>query len=460
MQRRDLLRALPLVLVSRVPVVRATEPDPWDVVIVGAGGAGLSAAVSAAQAGGRRILILEKAPMAGGHTIISAGTVTVAVGDDPHPVDALTRDIIRAGGRADLAETFARNAGDAVQWLGDMGVSWEPTLFQAVGSGERRNLSTGSHRGGFDIIQAFYLQARRLGVSTLFRTRAVAILTKDGRVSGVRAETPNGQMVFQTRSVILATGGFGANQAMRRRWDPRIPSEARTTADPLGLTPDGADGDGILLGKALGAQLVDMESIECIPYAGGRVLDYVGAEIWLNAEGDRFVNEETTFDTIAEAMRMQTGGMMWTVTDSRSRKGANFGTKLANGIVHKADSLAELSRATGISLSKLTLTINAYNRMATSGIDSQFGRKTFTQTISTPPFYYGIERLSVHITMGGLLIDAQARALDHHDRPIPGLYAAGETTGGLHGHRRMGGNALTEAIVFGRIAGRSAAEAR
>lgn len=183
----------------------------------------------------------------------------------------------------------------------------------------------------------------------------------------------------------------------------------------------------------------------------------MGAEIWLNAEGDRFVSEEATFDKIAEAMREQTGSMMWTITDSQSRKGANFGTKLANGIVRQADSLSQLSRATGISLEKLSYTLNAYNRSATTGKDPRFGRTTFTQTIDVPPYYYGIEKLSVHITMGGILIDTNARVLDAAENPIPGLFAAGETTGGLHGRRRMGGNALTEVLVFGRIAGQSAA---
>ncbi len=459
MKRRHLIQALPLAFLPLSHVAQSASTDLWDVLIVGAGGAGLSAAVAAAEAGAQHILVIEKAPIAGGHTVLSAGTVTVTASDeyDPDQTHTLIRDLVRAGGREALAETFAMNATDAVQWLGEMGVAWEPKLFQAVGSGVRRNLSTGSHRGGFDIIQALSLRARDLGVKVQFETKATSLITHNGRVTGVRTQTPQGEKTFSARGVILATGGFGANKTMRRQWDPRITENVGTTADVLGLTPDGAKGDGILLGQAVGAKLVDMDAIECIPYAGGRVLDYVGAEIWLNAEGDRFVSEEATFDKIAEAMREQTGSMMWTITDSQSRKGANFGTKLANGIVRQADSLSALSQATGISLEKLSYTLNAYNRSATTGKDRRFGRTTFTQTIDVPPYYYGIEKLSVHITMGGLLIDTDARALDGAENPIPGLFAAGETTGGLHGRRRMGGNALTEVLVFGRIAGQSAA---
>lgn len=395
----------------------------------------------------------------GGHTVISAGTVTIATGGET-PVEDLARDIIEAGGRPELARTLAENAGAAVQWLGSMGVAWEPRLFRAVGSGmsARRNLSTGSQRGGWDMIQALSERARTLGAKTLFETRACRLLLENGRVVGVAARTASGdEVLLYARAVVLATGGFSGNHELRSRFAPRLDSSYGTTADTFGLTPDLARGDGILMGEAARAQLVDMDAVECIPYAGGRVLDYAGAEVWINAEGDRFVNEEATFDVIAAAMQEQTGGFMWTITDAKSQKGANFGSKLSAGLVREARSLTALAHDIGISIERLSFTMNSYNRMVAQGKDPRFGRTTFLQTIDTPPFYYGIERLCVHITMGGLLIDADARVLDRMNDPVPGLFAAGETTGGVHGRKRLGGNALTDAFVFGRIAGAGAA---
>ena len=308
------------------------------------------------------------------------------------------------------------------------------------------------------MIQALSERARTLGAKTLFETRACRLLLENGRVGGVAARTASGDEVLRyARAVVLATGGFSGNHELRSRFAPRLDSSYGTTADTFGLTPDLARGDGILMGEAAGAQLVDMDAVECIPYAGGRVLDYAGAEVWINAEGDRFVNEEATFDVIAAAMQEQTGGFMWTITDAKSQKGANFGSKLSAGLVREARSLTALAHDIGISIERLSFTMNSYNRMVALGKDPRFGRTTFLQTIDTPPFYYGIERLCVHITMGGLLIDADARVLDRMNAPVPGLFAAGETTGGVHGRKRHGGNALTDAFVFGRIAGAGAA---
>lgn len=457
MQRRDFLG---LTLFSAaLSSVRASEEPAWDVIIAGAGGAGLAAAVSAAEAGARRIIVFEKAAVVGGHTILASGSVSVAAGSRGDPAADMAAEIVASGGEPALAETLARESAALPVWLAGMGVRWEPRLFRAVGSIAVRNMSTGSMRGGYEYVQALNARARALGVEIRLCEPVRSLLTDAGRVTGVVTAGSDGTERFhRARAVVLATGGFGANVPMRRRWRPELDATYRTTADPTGLLGDGATGDGIDMAEAIGAGLTDMDAMQLIPYNGGRVLDYAGGEIWLNAEGRRFVSEDADFRDIQNAIERQPGRMMWALTDAKSRKGAGIGAKMASGIVKTADSIEELARAMEVSEDVLRGTLERYNRMASEKRDLDFGRTAFTQTIDTPPFYFGIERLGIHMTLGGISVDERARVLRRDGSVIPGLYAAGETAGGIHGRNRLGGNALTSAFIFGRIAGAEAVD--
>ena len=456
MQRRDFI--VLTLFSAALSSVRAAEEPAWDVIIAGAGGAGLAAAVSAAEAGARRIIVFEKAAVVGGHTILASGSVSVAAGSRGDPAADMAAEIVASGGEPALAETLARESAALPVWLAGMGVRWEPRLFRAVGSIAVRNMSTGSMRGGYEYVQALNARARALGVEIRLCEPVRSLLTDAGRVTGVVTAGSDGTERFhRARAVVLATGGFGANVPMRRRWRPELDATYRTTADPTGLLGDGATGDGIDMAEAIGAGLTDMDAMQLIPYNGGRVLDYAGGEIWLNAEGRRFVSEDADFRDIQNAIERQPGRMMWALTDAKSRKGAGIGAKMASGIVKTADSIEELARAMEVSEDVLRGTLERYNRMASEKRDLDFGRTAFTQTIDTPPFYFGIERLGIHMTLGGLSIDERARVLLRDGSVIPGLYAAGETAGGIHGRNRLSGNALTSAFIFGRIAGAEAA---
>lgn len=460
MHRRDLLSAL---CVAALPsLVRAAQSDLLDVVIVGAGGAGLAAAVAAKEAGAARVLVLEKTIAAGGHTLLSAGSISVPVESSSRdPVAEMAQEMIRAGGDRRLAEVLARESASLAGWLADMGVRWEPRLFQAVGAVSRRNLSPGAMRGGFECVQALAARAKALGAEVHFMEPAKHLYVKDGKIRGVLTESSDGsRRLYEARAVILATGGFGANVALRRLYRPELDGDYTTTADPLGRLGDGATGDGVLMAQRVGARLVDMDAVQLIPYNGGRVLDYAGAEIWLNAEGRRFVNEEAPFSRIEAALQEQTDAMMWALTDAKSQKGANIVIKLASGAVQTADSIEALARGMHLSTHVLQQTLARYNRMVRAGKDADFGRKILTQTIDTPPFYYGVERLCIHMTLGGVAVDSDMHVLDRNGRVMDGLYAAGEVTGGVHGRRRISGNALTEAFAFGRLAGRNAARSK
>ena len=569
MQRRRFLNSAFALGLTAPLALRASEaPEEArelsaDVVIVGSGAAGLSAAVSALQSGARRVALLEKAPLLGGHSILSTGSVSVAfpdaeTGARDENIERFVRDTLEAGGPEsdpELVRLLAQKSYDAVIWLIQLGVRWNLEPFRAVSSTAVRNISTGSVRAGYDYVQTLLSAAKRLGVEIHYRTRAEALLTEAGRVTGVLARGPRGEALrfrapaivlatggftanpvmrrrfdprlheglrttanpegqtldgatgdgiamaekigaktvgmphiqlipfiggrvtdyagaevwvnargealrFRAPAIVLATGGFTANPVMRRRFDPRLHEGLRTTANPEGQTLDGATGDGIAMAEKIGAKTVGMPHIQLIPFIGGRVTDYAGAEVWVNARGERFVNEEERFGTLYEAILQQPDARFWVITDSQSKKNATFGPKLARGAVRAAANLEEVAQAMEIPEAKLRETLRRYNEAVDRNRDDLFGRTVFTQRIDTPPYYFGEERFAVHFTCGGLAIDAHARVLDRSGNPIPGLFAAGETTGGIHGKDRLGGNSLIDCFVFGRIAGEKAAAGR
>lgn len=466
MQRRTLAKAGLAALLLPASAYAAERRTDCDVLVVGSGAAGLSAAVAALEAGAERVTVLEKAPLLGGHSILSTGSVSVAfpdpeTGGREENVRHMVEDMLAAGGEdADpsLVRILASDSYDAVLWLESLGLRWNRLPFRAVSSTAERNISTGSVRAGYDYVQTLLHAAKTRGVSIRYRTEALRLLEEEGRVTGVVVRGPEGETTMTARAVVLATGGFTANLAMRRQYDPRLHEGLRTTANPEGYSIDGATGDGIRMAEAIGAKTVGMSHIQLIPFIGGRVTDYVGGEVWVNARGERFVNEEAGFRTLYEAILSQPEGRLWTITDSQSRKNASFATKLYTGAVRRADTVEDMAREMDVRPEVLHETLRRYNVFVEKRRDEDFGRTSFTQRIDRPPYYFGEERFAVHFTCGGLSIDERARVLDRANQPIEGLYAAGETTGGIHGRDRLGGNSLTDCFVFGRIAGTNAAQ--
>lgn len=469
------------------PPAGSTERIEADVVVVGSGTAGLSAAVAAREAGARRVVLLEKGAITGGHGIYSSGSVSIArrklEASDPVERDAdvrrMTEEILEAGAgesNPELARILAEESESAVRWLAGMGVEWRPLLYRAVGAVTSRNISTGTPAAGYDYVTALAGRAKTLGVRFFHSTEALELLTSPRRtsssageinevieVTGVRARRKSAKagtrtVDFVAPAVVLATGGFSANVAMRMTYDARLDERYPTTANPRGFLFDGATGDGIRMARAVGAKEVGMRHIQVIPYSGGRLLDFVGGEIWVNDEGKRFVSEGVPFGELADALHVTEGRSFWAISDASTQKSATLGVKLAEGIVREAPSIEALAAAIGVPLSNLSATIERWNRDARKGWDSTFERPISGVPLTSPPFFYGRETWSVHFTCGGIAIDGKARVLSKTGRPIPGLYAAGETTGGLHGRDRLGGNGLTETFVFGRIAGTHAAE--
>ena len=226
---------------------------------------------------------------------------------------------------------------------------------------------------------------------------------------------------------------------------------------PRTLLPAGVDNWPVTVYTDSKKAVRDMDAVMAIPFWGGRVLDYPGAEIFLTLAGRRFTDETGTWQSVLDDLSRQGEKEFWVITDGRSRKGATFATKVQQGTVGTAQDLSELAIRMGIPANALRAEMEKYNRAADLGRDEEFGRTRFTQRIETPPFYFGRERFDIHYTCGGVAINAKAEVKNAEDLPIAGLYAAGEVTGGVHGNFRLGGNGLTDAFVFGRKAGQSAA---
>ena len=445
---------------------------------MGSGTAGLCAAIAAREAGARRVVILEKLALTGGHGILSSGSVAVATrrpqSEDPDAdIREMTAEMLRAGGdlaRPELVRKLARESESAVAWLAGMGVNWRNVRYRAVGSVTARNISTGSPQAGYDYVSALSRRAVAIGAEIRHNTRAVRLLTEtmpDGSVQvvGVRAALGGvddrgapSMADFPARAVVLATGGFGANVGMRMKYAPRLDATYGTTANPNRDLLDGAEGDGIRMAEAVGAELVGMEHIQLIPYSGGRLLDFVGGEIWVNDAGERFVPEGVPFAELARIVEDTGNRSFWAISDATTQKGASLGVKLDEAIVREAATIEEMAHGMDVPVGVLRRTIETWNRDVKRGYDTRFGFPVQGVPIAKPPFYYGRETWSVHFTCGGVAIDEEARVLTARCRPIFGLFAAGEVTGGVHGKDRLGGMSMTDTFVFGRTAGRSAAE--
>jgi fumarate reductase flavoprotein subunit/urocanate reductase len=442
-----------------------------DVLIVGSGGAGMAAAVEASSKGAK-VIVLEKLPFIGGHTIISGGSVNAPdperqakngiKGDSP---ELFTKQTLEAGdfrGDPAVVKVMGDNATAMLRWFESLGLKWDDRVFEAWGGLYPRSQNSGATNAGRDYIRVLNDAAKKNGVVIRTNTKLVRILRddEDGPVYGVMAATGTAApQVYLAKAVVIATGGFTANVAMRMAHNPRLDEKFRTTANPTGKGLDGSTGEGIVLAQRIGADAVGMDYIQLIPFSGGRAIDYVGGDIFVNFDGKRFVNEGGRRDAISDAILSQRGQKMWVITDDQSIKGASLKGKLERGIIFKADTIDEMAKKMEVDPKVLKATLDHYNQFGKDKQDPDFGKVTFTQTIDKPPYYFGIETADVHFTCGGVRINPKTEVLDFDGKVIPGLYAAGETTGGVHGTNRAGGNSLTAIFVFGRIAGANAAAA-
>ncbi|SNS59760.1 fumarate reductase flavoprotein subunit [Anaerovirgula multivorans] len=448
-----------------------------DVVVIGGGGAGLAAAVSAHQ-NGAQVIVLEKMPRLGGNTILSGGAFNAV---DPGRQskqgieDSIDKHYIQTYeggdklGNPELIRTFVENAYPAVEWLESLGMKFNDEVFTVLGGLWPRAHKPSTPLGtGFIDTYEKYINEND-GIEVLLDTEAKELIVDGGRVVGVKAKGLKGDVILQANNgVVMAAGGFGANIEMRDQYNENWPSltNIKTTNHP------GATGDGLAMAEAVGANLIGLENLQLLPMGdpntgslSGNIEQGVENRIFVNKSGNRFVDEGARRDVMTKALLEQEDAYMWVVLDQRNYPTPdtknNFNETIeeliAQGRAFKGDTLEELAEQIGVDSANLVKAVEEFNKAVETGGPDAFGRTLFDAKIEKGPFYAGPRVPTVHHTMGGIEINTSAQVIDKNGNIIPGLYAAGEVTGGIHGSNRLGGNALADIAVFGRIAGESAA---
>ena len=452
----------------------------YDVVVIGAGGAGFSAAITARNAGAN-VVLLEKMPAVGGNSLISGAEMNVAknwvqpklgINDDSPELHA--QDTFKGGdGKGDMKviNVMTHQALDAAKWCRDyLGVRFEDdNLFFFGGHSRKRALIPVGHTGT-EFIAKFQAKADELGIPVITNMKAEELIKdKDGRVVGVKATMDGSEYTFNAKGgVVLATGGFGANPEMVKKYNPKIDERFKTTDAP------GTTGEALYMAERAGAQLVNMGYIQtypiCDPISGAIELiadaRFDGA-IMLNQEGKRFVEELQRRDVLSEAILNQTGRYCWVLWNDNIGKISNTVKAHANeyeaftkqGVMTTCDDLKCIADFTKIPFDQLRKTVKRVSDMAGKGNDKDFNHRSGLVDMQQGKYYVIKAVPSTHHTMGGVRINEKAEALTAEGKVIPGLWAAGEVTGVTHGTNRLGGNAYTDIIVFGRIAGEAAAKA-
>lgn len=458
-------------------------PDAFDgtadVVVIGSGGAGYAAAITAAMEG-KKTVMLEKLGITGGDTILSGGAMAVPGNwfqekegiDDS--VEKMAQDMLVGGdnmGDPALVDVICKGAYNAMEWLiFEGGVAWQPYERFFGGHSVPRSIIPEGNEGSGIIVA---LNKRAEGLKNLVICRNVKAedleRASDGSITGVKASNmlTGEEYAISCKAVVMAAGGFGSNVEMRVKYNPEM-DESILSTDSVGAT-----GDCHVMAEEAGAELIDMQYIQTYPTCdteSGALL-YVGnmrlenRALCVNKEGKRFVEEMERRDVISNAIKKQTDGVGYMVfnqegadaTDVLQVNAAEYDGLVARKQLVKADTLEEACEAFGIDAAALADTLEKWNGYCAAGSDPDFNYRAAMHPIEGGPYYVMAFKPSVHYTMGGVRIDPEAHVLDTEGKPIEGLFAAGETAGHKMGTNRLGSCSITDVFVFGRIAGRNAA---
>ena len=480
LKRRSFISALAAVFGSAVATqahanLYTPVPEKWnesvDVLVIGAGGAGFAAAVTAKEEGAKSVLLAEKLPFVGGNTMICSGLMNAV---DPERQEKkgikdskelhLKQTLDAGDNRAnpELVKILTDNALESVHWLEAHGMKFKDDVYQAYGALYPRTHVPVEPKG-HGYIKAMVESAKKVGVNVQTNLKLISFVREkplEGRVMGALFENGKKEKIYiRAKAIVLATGGFASNRELRSKHDPRM--YALTTTNNSAAST----GEGLLAAKDIGAYLIGMDYIQCNPgtppgkkYRGVLHLD-VTRYIFVGPDAKRFVAEDERRDVLRDAILNLPEKFGYTVVDNdgflHNDSAVQESTKkmVKEGEAWTADSIEDLAKQMGLEPAALKKTVDEYNSYVDSKKDP-LGKneRNLAHKIIKPPFWACYSAMSVHHTMGGVNINTKTQVLDDQ-----GLYAAGEVAGGIHGSNRVGANAVADIFTFGRIAGKNAA---
>jgi fumarate reductase flavoprotein subunit len=464
--------ALQAAMGKRADGSRPYKDGTCDIAIIGAGGAGLSAAVAAAETDSSlKIIVLEKQGIIGGNTNYSTGGINAAETDIQKGLGIedskqLFYDDIMRGGKYEnipsLVRNFVEHAPVTISWLTGLGADLSDVGLMGGSSVKRTHRPKGGTAIGPHLMKVLREATSSKNIEIRTSNKVTGLLSAvDGSVTGVKVQNADGSMYTLTaKAVIIATGGFGANLDMVASLQPSLKGFAT-------LNHPGATGDAFSWMTAIGGATVQMANIQIHPTAEATnhilITEAVrgNGAILVNHGGKRFCNEMDTRDIVSAAILAQTRGEAFLIFDQGVRKSlASIETYANQHLLNEGATVAELANAVGIPANALTETLSRYNTQQKVGVDEDFGRSAteMTASLETAPYYAVCVTPAIHHTMGGLSVNTETQVLRADGTPIIGLYAAGEVTGGLHGGNRLGGNGVADIVVNGRLAGMTASK--
>ncbi|MBQ3798864.1 MAG: flavocytochrome c [Treponema sp.] len=452
---------------ARASSASAAADVTCDIVVIGAGGAGLSAATEAAGKGAK-VILLEKMGIAGGNTNSATGGLNASetkvqaqlgIADSN---EQYYQDTMKGGynlNDPELVRNMVEKSAETVDWLMGLGADLSDVGKMAGSTNSRTHRPQGGAAIGVHLVPVLEKAAKDAGVEIRYNSKVTDIIEENGKAAGVKVTSADGDYTVRAGAVIIATGGFGANPDMVVKYKADLAGFGTTNHK-------GATGDAFVWVEKFGAELVQMEQIQThptvVPSNGVMITEAVrgNGAIMVNREGKRFGNEMATRDVMSADVLAQTGKTAYLLFDQGVRESLKAIEGYAKkGLLTEGATPAELAGKLGMDAASLEATVAAYNGYQKSGSgDPDFGRKAseMPRALETGPFYAVEVGPAIHHTMGGIKIDTKAQVITKSGAAVPGLFAAGEVTGGVHGGNRLGGNAVADICVYGKIAGDSA----